>query len=439
MIQKTRSAFALFSLLWLAPLACAQASMIPLTAARGDGLTDDTAAIQAALNASPAGSVVQAAPGKTYLISSAGTLGVQVPSGGISGQAACLRVPSGIVLDMAGSTLKLRPGTVSAYMVINAHPSAAGGDTECGLMNATLDGSHIAASGCSLLTLTGVIRPLLRNVTVENGTYQGIFCFHDSFGTFDHISAHDFQGQGLQFGTPSGKANGVYDSTFTTITAQNITSLGTFSQPGNSFDAVLVRCTVGEIDADNCAAGVKIQGPGTDDTIGVVRVTGGGDASGNSGLKLQGDTKNGWYPQRVHIGSVYCTGQSGTGLYLEKSIGCTVDNYTGVGNGTLGTSPDLWVDGTSDTLGCVSSSHAGGDALLVRSGASGYRIKRFSAVDPGQVTAAKSKAGASVQGGSGTIGMLTATDDQAKPTMAHGFQNNEPTATLFLVGLSLAL
>lgn len=405
------------------------------------GDADDTPAIVRAIAAaSTAGGGVVAASGqkKTYTVTPQGTRTLINPSGSSTSQQVCFYIPSNVTVDMCGSTLKLG-GITPATVACNENMTVSGTrNTDIGLINAIIDGSNLQLSAGGLVTFAHVTRAT-GSFKIINSYYQGFFAFDVTFGSFPFLDADTCAGQPFQMGSPVG-TSGIYDSYFGTIRARNIIGINTGSQPGNSFAAVLVRCTVDTITADTCDSGIKIQGPSADVEIGKVYSNSTGLVTStnpsNSGFKLQGDLTNG-SPTRVNVGEVLSRDSGGAGLYMELSVDCRVGQYIGKANGNIGTEPDIWIGGTRDYVGSVYSDGAGGPALEVRRYAVNYRLPDVYVRNPGQVVAATSKHGVLLDAeqslgsgsSSGSFGTIVAVDDQGSPTMSNGFRALAGTAS----------
>lgn len=401
---------------------------------------DDTDCILRAIVAASlaGGGVVQAAAGSVYRVSPRGSLPSLNPSGATGSYATCIALPSSVTLDMQGSTLQLQ-GSVQATLVANAVRNGRERDHDVGLVNAVLDGRNVPFSDTSLLHVAYVDRLTLDNVKLINGSYQCAWVYAVANSSFDGLDADQIRGLAWTIGSPQGGGTGsnqVYDSVFGTLTASNVTTLGTFNQPGNSFDLVLTRCSIARIEARRCDGGIKVQFPGRDITIGSVLTEDCGEASMNSGLKLQGDI-NGGPVRNVDVTDVVARGQAGPGLYLERSENCRIGSYLGEGNARTGRTSDVWLGGTGDAVGSLVSRSAGGAAVHVRSYASGFSVEKLHASNTGQAAGAPSRAGVSVAGGTGTFGQVSISDDQRPATMTDGVDIYAADARIAIASLDV--
>ncbi len=403
----------------------------------------DVAAINAAITAvsSSGGGRVLARAGRTYQIVSSTTRSVLHPSGSTATRNLCIPLPNNVTLDMNGSTLQLR-GSSEAILVGNTTLNNTGRNTDLGLVNAVLDGRNIAATSHSMLHFAYCDRLTLDNVKIINGVYQGAWLYDVTNSWFDKLDADTFQGQAWTIGAPQATGSGhnqVYDSVFGDLRATNITLLNTGSQPGNSYNLVLVRCTIDSIYERLASAGIKLQQPSTDVTIGKVVCDTCGEASAlNSGMKIQGDTS---YPggtdrpTRIIVGQVVATAQANMGLYLYHTQDCSIGSYAGKGNVTLHTaSADVVLaGGINDHIGHVSSRSSNGGGIRISNdavtGPTGYRINSARITNPGINASSSIRSALRVDYDSeGSIGDLVCIDDQGTHTMSHAINVTDADA-----------
>ncbi len=339
---------------------------------------------------------------------------------------------------MRGSTLRLL-GTTEAVLVANANLLDTGvRDAHVGLVNAVLDGGDMPSSVTSLLHLAYVDHLVLRGVKIVKGNYVGGWIYNCRASVFDQLEVDGFRGEPWLIGSLSGPENQVYDSYFGTLRARNVIAIDSeYHFPGNSFVLVLTRCHVQSIEAYRCAAGIKVQWPGQDVTIGSVMTSSCGDITGNSGLKLQGET--GCPVTRIRVGKVVARGQTGPGLYMEGSLDCTVDSYRGLANDTLGLGSDVWIGGTNDHIKDLRSDESGGPGVMIRSYAKGYRLGNVFVGNPNQRLRTRGgSAGVAIDGGSGTFGRVRCLDTQYPATMDRGVDVNSPSAVGQIAALEVA-
>ena len=369
-----------------------------------------------------------AVAGRVYPVTPQATYNSLNPSGGIGRYNVCLQIPSGVTLDMRGSSLRLH-GTEEAVLVANANLSGMGPrDASIGLLDAVLDGGNVPSAATSLLHLAHADHMDVRGVKIVRGNYQGGWIYDCRASVFDQLEVDGFVGQPWLIGSASGLGNQVYDSMFGTLRARNVTQLG--NDPyfvGNGFLFVLTRCHVRRIEAYQCGAGIKVQWPGQDITIGSVFTSDCGDPSGNSGLKLQGDAQGGPV-SRVTVGKVVARKQTGPGLYMDRTVDCTVASYQGVANNATGASADVWIGGTSDHVKELRSDESGGAGVVVRPYATAYVLDNVWVRNPNRRRSATGSAGVAIYGGSGALGYVSCVDTQHPSTMARGVDVSSPTA-----------
>ena len=144
--------------------------LIPVTVygATGDGATDDTAAIQAALNAAGAsgtGVLFPPAPGGSYR-----TTGVSVPAGvtGLYGSALLSRVDGPAYTALTGSVLAPASGAVTSLLTVGS--SGSGSFVSTNPHGLTMDGLGflgLTADGASVLGMWGVTVTDTSDVTLS--------------------------------------------------------------------------------------------------------------------------------------------------------------------------------------------------------------------------------------------------------------------------------
>lgn len=373
---------------------------------------------------------VLAAPSSLYQVSPYQSFSVLNPSGGSGYHKACIVIPAGVVLDMRGSTLQLQ-GNSEASLVTNSNLTGQGTrDADMGLRNAILDGRNVNFTSASLMQLAYVDRLSLLNIKIINGSYQGGWVYACTASTFDMLDADNFKGQPWTLGSPLSTGYGqnqIYNSTFGKLGATNIRMINNASQPGNSYDMVLSDCSISSITATNCDAGIKLQWPGKNIQVGTVITNHCGTAYGNSGLKLQGDAIGGPLTG-VTVDSITASNQTGPGLYMQDTVDCSVQNYVGSNNAINGNTSDVWIGGTRDHIGTISSTSSGGNGLYIRSNAVSYQVKKIVIVNPGGVVGSVNKAAVNISGGSGTIDSVAATDTRAAHLMTRGIDVNSTLA-----------
>lgn len=404
--------------------------------AAGDGATDDTAAIQNALDSTAAlgGGVVIGRRDATYLVDSVGSKDFIGSSGSPQSVAYCLKIPSNVLADFAGATIRLTAGT--AAVLVSNDNSADTTDSDLGIINAVLDGNNVslAASGLALVWMQGVSR-LRINVTVKNVKHIAGYFVNIDDSYFDRLELDTCEGQGFILGVPTSGLD-VRNSHIGLVHCRNVTTESEPNFPGNPFYGVLTNCTVDTINCEDAIAGVKLDGPSADVAIGKIVLDGSTHVGGNSGLKFQGSASNG-VCKRVTVGSVIAKNMSGHGLRFDQySEDCHVESYVGESNAATVNFPDVWMDGTRNSVGQLKSLRCQRGVFTIRSTAVDWQIGRITALNANG--AALSAAGV-VSGGNGMIGQYFYRDDRGGGALTtRGIQIDSASARLRVGHLSVS-
>jgi len=187
--------------------------------ARGDGITDDTAAIQAALNAYPNGKRIIYLPNGTYLVSGTLSWPAGTPGTGNDYKNTILQGQS-----QNGAILKLKDGAVGftdlnnpkAIIFTGPAPAQRFGNS---IRNLTVD-TGLGNSGAIGIQFNASNQGSMRQVTVQSGDDQGVVGL--DFGFADEIGPLLVKGvtvKGFQYGIMSGYT--VNSQTFEDITLHN--------------------------------------------------------------------------------------------------------------------------------------------------------------------------------------------------------------------------
>ncbi len=392
----------------------------------GNGTTDDTAALQAALNAAAGGGTLDLLAGHTYLVSFAGNKTI-VQGDGPFFQRYCLAIGSGTTFNLEGATLRLAAGQ-NAAILINQDPNFGGaGDSNITIENGTFDSDQAdqtapasgSMPGVFLSNCTGAATTAL---TFNNVRDLAMYWQDVSNSTANQLLSTYSDGDGFFFGfySPTSPYDGrVYNSTIGTIEADNcqqgLYTAGSFTREGNPVLMNAVDCTFGTIVANNCGGGVKVTDGSYGDSIGEVIFNGAtGSArtatnwTNNSGLKIQGNGV-GYDPQNITVGVVDSSNCYGSGLYIQYAENDSVATYNGTSNGQSGVNPDVWL-GTSSgiSLGQVNSTDAGQEGVMVQPTANLFTITRANVANPSQLT--PTQPAVEVEGTNGTIGQVVGAD-----------------------------
>lgn len=304
--------------------------------AAGDGVTDDTAAIQAALDT---GKVVQGVNGKTYLVSYAGTKTME-------GQSAryCLSIPSGGGFDGNGCTVKIADASNASAFVSGTDAVASAGVT---LKNTKFDLNGANQSlptygpGGAAFYFVNFSFADIHHIQATDALDYFCRCIKGTDSAFHHLHGVGSTGLGWVFGIAGGDE--IQRSTFGNITGIDVDgSLGSPLEGANPIIWTTVNCCGSNFYAKDCAGGFKIQDSSHDCTFSVFRFDG-DQTSANSGLKIQGGTG---HPYNIVCSDVVATLCGGGGLYLWGSLlNVIVDGYVGYRNGAIEGNPDIAVGG----------------------------------------------------------------------------------------------
>ena len=152
-----------------------------------------------------------------------------------------------------------------------------------------------------------------------------------------------------------------------------------------------------------------------------------GDASGNSGFKIQGDATGGPVTH-INVASIIATDQTGPGLFMDGSVDCTVWSFHGEGNNRNGDRGDVWIGGIA-TRSIASAAHA-----VAASGSSSATTRRTTrsmksrSSPPGAARRATGTAGVHVFGGTGRFGDIVCVDRSSKLRMSRAVDVSSPSA-----------
>lgn len=296
--------------------------------AKGDGLTDDTAAIQLAENSVPAGTVLYF-PAGTYLINQTGV----TKRSGISW------------LGSGGSTLKAISGpTWTTDMVVGAAVS------DCIIQGITFDWNNVAASGVpGCFHLAGGA-----NVTVENCRFihLGIFGL-----ILDGITEFFVRGNYFQKDTPARTQNqSLLVSPASGVPGPGIID-GNISQ-NTAFDLAGADLVVSNnfISGWSYGSGITVgPDPNTNNTLIANNICNGGIGTDENNTTCTGIEN--WSPFSTMIGNV-CIGNAGDGLD-NNALNCTV-----VGNVCLNNGQDTSYVSSGIGSGYESASQCGNFSVI---------------------------------------------------------------------------
>lgn len=379
----------------------------------GSPTVDMTAKMQAALDSGA--KVVEGVPGRTYLVSSAGTKTFRSAA-----QYFCLAIPPNVTVDLRGSTVKLA-AAANAQVFVNKNAGTTQ-DADVGLINGVLDGNEAnqtspATGEMGCITLYDCLRPRVEHLRVINSRqYAGRFQLCED-GYFNHLYSKRGDGDAWAFGV-SGTWN-MFNCFIDNIYAEDHTNATFGSLQGNPAIFTVDRCMVGKIQGVNCGGGIKIQSPQAGlTTFGQLIFIGGANGTTNSGIKVQGQSgqADGGI---VSIGEVITELSEGEGLVITESKNVQIGSWKSYQDGQAGTNIAGRVESTSSNvqIGTVYVEEAGFTGFSCE----GSNTKIGSAIvkNSGQVVAAANFNIAATADGLG-VGSLTSIDDQGTHTATRG-------------------
>lgn len=402
---------------------------VKLLGAKGDGTTDDRAAIQSALTLAAAlnnGFTVYFPPGR-YLVSSAGTK----TDGGGSTYNYCLAVSSNTVVECADGAVIQLMANQQAAIFTNANSNLNGTDTGIVFKNVKLDGNfagqnHTVYTEQGCIFMWGLADSKFLNLHVVNA--------HQYFGRWlsctncewDQLWGKSSYGSGWHWGISGGQ-----EVTYSKVgTATSIGTQGLLTPDmvngavGNPFIMCMQHCSLGELHGDTFNFGCKFQDTSSDCTLSSFI----GNNGQLHGFKLEAGSGS---PTRIHVGQVSVTNTAGAGLYMQGCVDCVVDSYVGDSNGTVGGGgyPDVWLAGTDSRVGYIRSTGSKNAAIVIRSDAVNYQIGDVYVQNPnGDVFNVNDAT-------NGSIGFITAIDSRGGGAqMAAIFRVNSATSKIRCLG-----
>jgi hypothetical protein len=286
-----------------------------------DGVTDCTTLIQAALNSGY--KRVVGTPGTTYIVSYAGSQTV-----GATAQRYCLNIPTGVVFDLNGATIKMAAAS-------NASPIMLFGTTDSSVINGVIDSNKTnqttpATGEIASIYAYNNTRLNINNIkAINNRMYAGRF-LNNTGGYFTNLWATDSDGDGWNFGNSTYKN---VECFIDNIYAEACTASYGGGFQGNGFILTGTNVNVGKVTTKSCAGGLKVQDDSSDINVNSLIFIGPTNGTANSGVKVQGNGA-GLQPKRIKIGSVNVTNAYGNGLFISDVISAEVSQYHGYLNGT---------------------------------------------------------------------------------------------------------
>lgn len=396
---------------------------------------DDTKGVAAALDTKV---TLRLGRGKKYLIDSAGTVAINY-LGGNTTQPYCLKIGSGVRLDLNGSILKLADSANSSIFVNDGVLYTDPRDSLIEITNGIIEGNEAnqgVAGGSAVMAAIVLMHVDGLTVTdlVFNDVRDGATRFWDITGFYyNNLECNRSDGDAFHLGThdPAGTFDArIRNGTIGVLRANNC-KVGLYgSRQGNPVILSAVNSALGTWIADTCAGGYKVQDGSTDVTgesalfIGATAKNA-NNSSTNSGMKIQGSATAPCV--RVSWTSVHSKGCEGQGLYIENADDITVGTYAGNSNAVAGTVPDVRIGtGKGRQIGTIASEDSGQVGVVVRADSEDTQIGQITVTNPSQVSA--SAAGVQVLNtvGSTQIDHVMARDTRGTPKMTYGL--DVPTA-----------
>lgn len=236
---------------------------------------DDTQVIQSYLNN---GALIKGrillTSNQTYIITRQGTIGILgIKNRDVYGY--CLKIPSNVIFDLNGSTLKLA-NNQDACIIVNDNPdSNLSGNNNIKITNGILDQNNTNQSNTYYqggMYLGKVKNSFIENITVKNARMYAFRIMGCENTHFNNLKAINIHGYGFYIGQPIQLPDcpndlTVRNCTFGLIHAENCISGYFYPQSGistetvgNSYHITAENCTFETI-IDNQTVGGKIAGP----------------------------------------------------------------------------------------------------------------------------------------------------------------------------------
>lgn len=383
----------------------------------GDGITDDTKALNKAFSSGVP--FLKGEKGAVYKVRFTGYkyLYEKYPY--------CLIVESNTTIDFAGATLELDSGQNSAILMNSGFGKNV--DSNITILNLKIDGNRlkqsVPASGeMACLALYGIT-----NLRVEHLYGREARQYVARFLKITKFLINDLTGSGsdgdvFSFGTSADNQQ-MSDGHFGYIHAEG----GTQNYPlkntqGAAAIFTVINCTCEKITANNCAGPIKIQDASYNSSFSNIIYIGGPIRQGrNTGIKVQGNLK-GLTPKKITIEKAIARNAWGYGLYLVDNDSVLVKSYVGTDNCKAELSREINIQFCKNlTIKRATLENPNGYGVVINESATNYFIDSLTI---------KNAIGYAVQitSGDGIINSLSVFDTQKKHTTSYAVMVTGSTA-----------
>ena len=379
--------------------------------ARGDGVTDDTVALQTALDTL---NEVRGKPGATYLVRRK------------AGKRYCLAWKSNMRWIGNGSVIKLANNEYAASVGCSVLMTLGVDDAPATITTNTyfegiVDGNYqnqgaITLSG-NFFTPTVYVNKIANtewDITVRNGNCLGFYTTGSTSEIYDNrlrARVEAANGGGISLDGTRWQVSEIY--------AKDILWVNNNSVQGNPFIVTITDSNVGQIYAENFGFGVKFQNGCENVTIGqiVAKQGAGSSTQKDRAVKFQGDPAT---PNRnISVGSIVVQGMQTGSLYIYECESITIGSYIGSGNGQAALPENDGVDAyildSNDvTINSLTVEGCGGNPLITQTDSNNINIGTYTCVNtPDTVTLILPKGGSAGNLCRVNIGNLTVRNEAA--------------------------
>jgi hypothetical protein len=416
----------------------------------GNGIHDDRAGLQSLLDAAEAATcpgcvvTVRLGGGRTFLVNASGALKQcqHTGAGGVFDQGYALAIGNGVLLDLAGATLKLGDRQNVPIIVNKNLLWSLPANANLGVVNGRIDGNRMNQTGplapttMESILFMNVDGLLMRDIHFV-GSRQAAMRWHYVRHFFiDNLEANGSDNVGFQFGIYA--PGDVYDQriangAIATLRARD-SSIIFPGATGNGFVITAKDVVIDQLIAEACGGGTKLQDGSESVAVGrsvfnAAMVKTKQNSSSNGGTKIQGTSAA---PiKHCSFGEIISTECEGFGLHVNNTEDCSVGSYTGRGNSTNGDYTDVNLLASKRLkIATIDSNLAGQVGVLVGSDVDDYQLGRISVLNPGSVTTDMPAVQIVSGAGKGYIDSILARDDRgAGARMFYGLHVAVTTAT----------